>query len=199
MALHDYPAELPNRVMLPRGNTGPSTLPIQKGSSGAQKPEALLNGILTALKALPSAQALEFRTRFQVVPREAVPVLATSAPVTIAAAATSDVISYAVPEKFGGFLTGLGIMCSPETAMVDIAWSLQIGNNVAQNFDQVVFNANFMSPPLPFPQEICSGKTVKLTATNNSAGPLQVAGLLVGWVEFLSNFKTYGTIPSSGQ
>lgn len=199
MALHDYPAELPNRVMIPRGNPGPSTLPIQKGPAGNPSAEETLRLMLTALKALPSAQVLEFRTRFQVIPREAVPVFATAAPVTVAATVTADVVSYTVPEKFGGFLTGIGIMCFPETAMADISWTIQIGNNKAQNFNLAVFNANFMSPPLPFPQEICSGKTVKLTARNNSAGPLQVAGLLVGWVEFLSNFKTYGTIPSSGQ
>jgi len=178
---------------------GPLAYPTKPGDIVGEGVEAKLDELIRLLRSLPRSLSLEFRTKFPIQPRESVPFLATQAYVAVPAGATRTVASFALPERYAGFLTHVGTRVVPAGSSADIAWDvLIVRDKVHINYDKLVFEQDTLDTPLPFLFELTQSSTVNLQCTNNGLVPVDVGGLLQGWTEFLHSYKPYGAESASG-
>lgn len=196
--MNDYPADLPNRVMRAGGPTGPLTNPIQRPSNDNKSAQEALNLLNQQVKSLPADLALMWRKTFVVPSREQIPLLVTAAPTQVTANKVT-VVTTTIDQKFGGFLTHVGVSATPGGVMSSLQWSLEFDGQPHAKFTNLVFNANYLSPPLPWQIELISGKKVSLVVTQpGGTVPVDVCGILIGWTEYLSTYKPYGLKAASG-
>jgi len=200
--LGDYPADLPNRILLTKGDAevGPISSPVVPGKdSGA--PEDILS-ILKQIRDLlsrgPEMYADEYRTRFVVQPREAISFIAPGGSTTIAAGAAVAVVSQQIDENFTGYLTGVGVNVDPPGSFPSITWQVRVNGAIHPKFSDRIFNANTLATPLPFTLELTQNRLVQLVAINGAGAPIDVSGIMVGWTEYMSAYKRYGSSPQSG-
>lgn len=192
----DYPAELPNRVLVTQGigEKGPISSPAVSPASN----DDLLQQIRDLIMRLPSAISLEWRTRFIKQPRETVSFINPSGPVAVAPGAAVAVATQKVDQMFTGFLTHVGIG-APAGSLANIIWQIRINDAIDPKFGtngNAVFAASNLSTPIPFALELIQNTKVSIVAINTGGAPVDVSAVLVGWVEFLSTNKQYGTSPS---
>ena len=146
---------------------------------------------------LPLSLLRAIRTQLIAEPREIVPFVLGGASTSVAA--SSSIITFTVPQNYVGFLKKIGLATIAQGGAPDITWSLLINNAVHPYFSNLGFYASYLNPMLDFPMEITSGKRLILRATNtNAGGPLDVTGILAGWLERMSDSKPYGQSPASG-
>lgn len=198
-ALGDYPADLPNRILFTKGyaNTGPVTAPTIEGP----KPEdtnSVLREIRDLLARMPYMLSDEFRTRFIVTPREAVAFINPGGTTTVPAGTALAIVSQLIPEQYTGFLTHVGVGVVPAGAFASITWQIRVNGAIHPMFFNRIFSASSIGGPTPFPMELTQNRTVELVAINGAAVPIDVAGVLVGWTEFMSTNKRYGSSPETG-
>jgi hypothetical protein len=196
--LGDYAAELPNRILVTGGNEerGPITSPTIP-APGPTDAISLLTDIRDLLQRLPTALSDEFRTRFIMEPRESVAFNAPGGNTSVPAGTAVAICSQQVAENFSGFLTRVGVSAAPGQ-LPQITWQIRINGSVHPNFANRVFTSSNISNPFPFALELVQKSTVQLVAINVGPGAVDVAGVLIGWTEFLSTFKRYGASPGSG-
>ena len=196
--LGDYPAELGNRILVTDDGSvkGPVTSPTIP-APGPTDAVSLLTSIRDLLQRMPAALSDEFRTRFIMEPREAVAFIAPSVNTSVAAGQALAVCSQQVAENFSGFLTHVGIFAAAGQ-LPQITWQIRINGSVHPNFANRIFTASNISNPFPFALELVQKSTVQLVAINAGPGAVDVAGVMVGWTEFLSTYKRYGASPGSG-
>lgn len=206
--LGDYPAALPHRVLATKGSAGqeggaidgglgPVTAPVIRGE---REMTALdyLREIRDLLRRLPQSMSLEFRTKFPMVPREAISFVATSGSVALPAGTAVAVVSQTVNERFSGFVTRVGVNVVPAGSFGSVLWQIRVNGNIHPSFFNRVFSTSTLNDPDDFIFEIIQSRTVELVAINTGAVPLTVQGKLVGWTEFLTDNKSYGGQPASG-
>jgi len=204
-ALGDYPAELPHRVVSTKGGAGqvggrgPVNAPIIPAPSGETTTD-LLRQIRDLLQRMPQAMSLEWRTKFIMTPREAISFIAPTAFVNVLAGAANAVAvtTQTVQERFTGFLTHVSVATNPVGAANNVVWQLRINGAVHPEFANRVFAVNNLGTPMPFWLELTQARTVQLVAINNNAVPVTCAAVLVGWTEFMSDYKPFGAAPATG-
>ena len=199
-ALGEYIQQLPYRTLVTKGPAqveGPLSVPVIESPENIQGTDDFLYEILDSLRTLPQRMALELRTRFPVQPRESISFVASSGDVTVAAGTASAIVSQTVQERFGGFLTHVGVNVVPG-AFSDITWQVRVNGAVHPEFSGELFTQNNIPEPYPFLFELMQARTVELVAINSSGVDIDVQGVLLGWTEFLSSFKPYGSSPQSG-
>lgn len=197
-SLGDYPASLPNQVIVTTGleERGPRTAPTELPPA-SMDPTQILADIRDLLGRMPAALSDEFRTRFVIQPRESVPFAVPAGPVTVAPAASVAIVQVQISERYCGYLTGVGIGGASPT-LANVRWQIRISNAVSPKFNNIVFAVSNLATPLPFTMEITQNSLVQLVAANGNAGPVDLSGVLVGWTEFMSTNKSYGASPASG-
>lgn len=176
--------------------------PITEGNVSFPNDLAALMEVIRLLNAMPGALQTTLRTRFMIVPREALPILGTSAEVSVpTGGAQTALVSVTVPDGYVGYITKLGLAVVAPGNMSDITFYVKVsgialpppassGLKIAQNT---------LLAPDDFPFEITSGKTVTVYASNaNVSDAVICAAKLVGWVERTTEYKPYGTSPQSG-
>lgn len=197
----DYPADLPNRVLTTKGieQLGPITSPTIAPPADDQL-LATIQEIRDLLTRLPQSLSMEARTRFIVQPRESVSFVQPSDVISIPAATAVAVCTVQISPMFAGFLTGVGVSAAAGN-LPNITWQIRVNGAVHPKFGtngNAIFAASNLPTPLPFALELIQNTQVSLVAINNAGAPIDVAGILVGWSEFLSTFKRYGTSPQAG-
>ncbi len=198
--LGDYVAALPNQVISTRGiaQRGPLTSPTIPAAAPTDS-NSLLQQIAALLSNLPVALSDEFRTRFIMQPRESVSFLVPGENTSVANSGQPvAIVSFKVNQNFTGFLTHVGVNVSPSGGFPSIAWQIRVNNSVHPNFANRVFSVSNMSTPYPFALELVQNRTITLYAINTGSGSLDVSGVLLGWTEFLADYKPYGTSSQSG-
>jgi hypothetical protein len=200
-SLGDYPAELPNRVLTTKGveQLGPITAPTVAPPADDQLLAAILE-IRNLLTRMPQSLSMEARTRFVVQPRESVSFITPSDVVSVPPGAAVAVCTQQIDQMFSGFLTEVGVSAAPGNLPL-ITWQIRINGAVHPKFGNngnAIFSASTVATPLPFVFELIQNTQVSLVAINNGGAAIDVAGILIGWSEFLSTFKRYGTSPQSG-
>lgn len=198
-ALGDYPADLPNRILMTKGETqgGPLSFPaIEAPLPDTEK--SYLRQITELLERMPQALSDEFRTRFVITPREAISFIAPGGTTTIAPGAAVAIVAQLVAEQFAGFVTHVGVNVVPAGAFATVIWQIRINGAIHPLFFDRIFAATTLSTPIPFPFELTQNRTVQLVAINTGAVAVDVAGVLVGWTEYLTTGKRYGSSPSTG-
>jgi hypothetical protein len=202
-ALGEYFNDVYYRTYMVRGSAGqggvmgPLTAPTIQGPQ-PQDQISLLQNIRDLLLFMPQAMSDEWRTRFIVQPRESISFVTGSASVTVPGGTAVAVVSELIDERFTGFLTHVGMNVIAGGAFSDVIWQIRINGAIHPKFANKVFFSNTLASPYPFAFELCQARTLQLVAINTLAGPIQVAGVLAGWTEFMSTFKTYGSSPQSG-
>jgi len=99
---------------------------------------------------------------------------------------------------FTGVITGVGVNVIPAGAFADVIWQIRVNGAVHPLFANRVYSASTLSNPDLFPFEIPQNRTVQLVAINNGIVPVSVAGKLVGYTEYLTEYKKYGSVSASG-
>lgn len=194
----DYPAELPNRILTTKGveQLGPITAPTVAPANS----DDLLQQIRDLLLRMPQSLSMEARTRFPVQPRESVSFINPSDVINVPAGTAVAICTQQIDQMFSGFLTHVGVAAAPGN-LPFITWQIRINGAVHPKFGvngNAIFSAPTLSTPLPFLFELIQNTQVSLVAINNGVGAIDVSGILLGWSEFLSTFKTFGTSPQSG-
>jgi hypothetical protein len=199
--LGDYITDLPYRTLQTRGvagqTQGPLSYPVALGV-GEDSVSAYLRQIRDLLERLPEAFSLEFRTRFIMQPRESISFTAPGGPVTVPAGAAVAVVSEVIDTRFTGFLTHVGVNVVAAGGFPSITWQIRVNGLIHPKFGNRIFAQNCLVPPYPFGFELTQSRTLQLVAINTSAAPIDVAGVLVGWTEFMSAYKPYGSSPATG-
>jgi hypothetical protein len=197
-ALGDYPADLPNRVFITKGvaEAGPIDTPVISPATGTSDID-LLTQIRDLLVRLPAAMSDEWRTKFVMLPREALSFIAPAGPVSVPAGASIAVVSQIVNQNFTGFLTHVGVNVLGAGGFADVNWQIRVNGSIHPLFTNDFFAASTLATPLPFSLELVQNRTVQLVASNNGAVAHDVVGVLVGWTEFLAQGKRYGATPST--
>jgi len=202
-ALGDYPSELHHRVVGTKGGAGqqggrgPMSSPVIEGP----KPEdsnSLLKQIRDLLQRMPGALSLEARTAFSIAPREAISFISPSIFVNVGPAAAVAVATQTVQERFTGYLTAVGIGTAPVGALPNITWQIRIDGAIHPEFSNRLFAVNNLATPIPFQFELTQARTVQLVAINGGGAIVTCAGVLVGWTEYMSTYKPYGSSPATG-
>lgn len=202
-ALGEYFNDIYYRTYMVRGSAGqggvmgPLTSPTIQGPV-VDDQLSLLRNIRDLLLFMPNALSDEWRTRFIMQPRESISFVTGGASVAVPAGTAVAVVSELIDERFTGFLTHVGVDVISNGAFPDIIWQIRINGAIHPKFANKIFFANTLATPYPFAFELCQARTVQLVAINTSGVPVNVAGVLVGWTEFMSSFKTYGSSPQSG-
>lgn len=207
-AFGDYPAVLPYRVLSTKGGAGqqggaldqawgPVTAPTIPGEDPDSQ-LGLLRDIADYLRRLPEAMLLALRTQLVLTPREAVSFIALSGTVSIPAGAAVAVVSQAIQPRFAGFITKVGVSVLPTGSFPDITWQLRVNGAIHPEFSNRIFSASTLGDPDDFVLELVQGRTVQLVAMNTSGVAIDVQGKLVGWTEFLTDNKPYGSSSMAG-
>lgn len=202
-ALGEYIQDLPHRVLQTTGGAGqsggrgPMSSPVIPGPR-TDTVLSVLQDLRALLERLPETLSLEWRTKFIMTPREAISFIAPSNSVLVPAGTAVAVVSQTTQERYTGFLTHVGVGVQPVGSFSDVIWQIRVNGAVHPEFSNRVFFAPTLSTPLPFPFELTQSRTIQLVAINTSAVDLECQGLLVGWTEYMGNFKMYGASPSTG-
>ena len=141
---------------------------------------------------------LEWRTRFIMRPRESISFVTPSSSVSVPAGTAVAVVSQTIQERFTGFLTDVGVATIPEASASDIIWQIRIGGHVHPEFANRVFFQNNLTDLFPFYFELTQARTLELVAINTAGVAIDVAGVLAGYTEYMSDYKLYGSSPSTG-
>jgi hypothetical protein len=197
----DYPAELPNRVLTTKGieQLGPVTAPTVAPPANDQL-LATIQEMRDLLIRLPQALSMEARTRFIVQPRESVSFIQPSDVISVPAGTAVAICTVQINPMFAGFLTGVGVSAAAGN-LPNLTWQIRINGAIHPKFGtngSAIFAASNLATPLPFAFELIQNTQVSLVVLNSAGAAIDVAGVLVGWSEFLSTFKRYGTSPQSG-
>lgn len=195
----DYISALPYRVLATKGASTPGgpvmypTIPAPEAGDAV----SLLTALLEEVRRLPENFSIEARTRFPIAPREAISFINPSLDITVPPGTGVAVVRQLIPERFTGFLTHVGVntMGAPPTA---ILWQIRVNGAIHPEFSNRQFTQNHVANPLPFIFELTQARTLELVAINTAGAPIVVQGILVGWTEFMSSFKSYGSSPQSG-
>jgi len=198
-ALGDYPADLPNRILVTKGlvQAGPLTAPTEIPPPPNTELSALLE-IRDMLSRLPYAMQDEWRTRFQMVPREAVSFMAPGGTTTVGIGAAVAIATQQFPELQTGWLTKIGVSVVPAGSFADVVWQLRFDGAIHPQFFNRVFASSSLSTPIDFPCEVVQSRLVQLVAINTGAVPIDAAGILVGFMELMTTNKRYGASPTTG-
>jgi len=207
-ALGDYPATLPYRVLSTKGGAGQDCSPIS-GDCGpvtapvipGEQPEtelSLLRDIKELLRRMPDELLLAMRTQLVLVPREAVSFITMSGTVNVLAGATTVVLAQTIQPRFGGFITKIGVNVMGAGNFPDVTWQLQISGAIHPEFGNRIYSAANLNTPDDFVLELCQSRIVQLVAINTGGVPIDVQAKFVGWTEFLTDNKPYGSSPMSG-
>jgi len=178
---------------------GPVDSPTVQGREG-NTVEDLLQQLIGIMQRNPFDVFNEARKRFlNPVPREAVSFIVPSGEVNAVAGATTTVCSLTMAEKYAGALTHIMANVIPSGMAGSITWSLQVGTNSKHpGYSQLTFAPGSLAVPLPFPFELLQSRTYILTATNSNALDISVTGALIGWTEYMAQFKEFGGSSASG-
>lgn len=201
--LNDYDASLPQRMLPSQGRAGqgqemgPIAWPVEPAPTKLTQLNLLL-AILQALKTMPHEIFIEARRQLMIPSREAIWFNASSGFVTIAAGATAIVVTQVVDERATGALEAIGLNCVPIGAMTNQRWSLVIDNGIHPKFGERTFTEDTVGRPRAFRQELIQSRTISITCRNTAAVPVQVAAVLIGWHEYMSDQKAYGSSSASG-
>jgi hypothetical protein len=198
--LGEYIQQLPYRTVVTKGPSqveGPLSVPVMESPENIQTTDDYLYAILEEIRDLPARMALELRTRFPVQPRESISFVASSGDVTVAAGTAAAIVSQVTQERFTGFLTHVGVNVVPG-AWSDITWQIRVNGAVHPEFSGELFTQNNIPDPYPFLFELTQARTVELVAINSAGVDIDVQGVLIGWTEFMSTFKSYGAAPQTG-
>jgi hypothetical protein len=202
-ALGEYLSDVYYRTYMVKGSAGqggvmgPLSAPVIEGQQ-LEDPTSLLRQIRDLLLYSPQYLSNEWRTRFIMQPRETISFVSPSPTVSIAAGTAAAVVTETIDERFSGFLTHVGVNVVAPGSFPDITWQIRINGAIHPKFANRIFAANTVPTPLPFAFELPQSRTVQLVAINTSAGIIAVQGILLGWTEFLSSFKMYGSSSQSG-
>lgn len=177
-----------------RGALGPLNSPIES----AKKQDASLSDILEMLKAMPFMIWNEYRLQLMMPGREALPFSVVTPNVSVAAAATGQVATFNVNERFAGAIMRIGAQIDPPSAFSDLDWFLRINGAIHPGFQQLQLPSGSIANPIEFKTEITQRSTVDLLVTNNGAMAVVVSAILMGYTELLDNTKSWGTSPKSG-
>lgn len=195
--LGDYPANLPYRVILTKGGQafGQTVAPIEQ-----EEETCTLLDICKLLKAMPWMMVMEARKQLMLPGRDAQYFIKQSVgAITVpTSGAVTQVVEYSSTEKFGGALLGVGAQVITLGAADSISWTLRVNGQVHPDFAGVVLNTPTTQMPLQFKMELVQGRTIELIAQSSNAAPVLVTGYLLGFTEFLTESKEWGTSPSSG-
>lgn len=194
----DYPEILPYRVMLTQAGDGKPVDGPVSGSVTASQGGDVLSQIRDILLHLPQMMSEEWRSRFVMTPREAISFIAPGGPISVGVGAAVAVVSQQVDEMFTGFLTHVGVNVIAPAGFSSITWQIRINGAIHPKFADRIFSAPTISTPVPFTLELTQNRTLQLVAINTGAVPVDVAGILVGWTEYMATFKNYGSAPSAG-
>jgi hypothetical protein len=200
--MSDYIADTPYRVLQTTGGQGgralgPLSYPIMTGPK-IESDTDILRDIRALLERMPASLQDEFRTRFIIQPRESISFNAGSGDVIVGPGLAVAVVSEVVDPRFTGFLTHVGVNVIAPGSFSSILWQIRINGAIHPKYANRVFSASTLSDPLPFAFELTQSRTVELVAVNPTGAPITVQGLLVGWTEFMSTYKSYGSSPQSG-
>lgn len=204
----EYMQELPHRVMITKGpatTDGPVSAPTMLGPDAIPESQVdLLKEILREIRRAPARFSQEAQDRFGIPPREGIWFDASNAGVTVPAGQAVSVVAQTVQERFTGFLEYVGVNVTGGS-FADITWQIRVGNPNTPNLIGVhpeyanrVFSQNTINNPDRFRFELTQNRTVQLVAINSAAVDIDVEGKLVGWTEFMSDWKDYGSSPQSG-
>lgn len=203
--LGDYVQDLPFRVMEARGSAGqegigdgPVTAPALLGPEVGLSIEDLLKLILDEIRRLPENLSYEWRSKFPMQPRESISFVSPTVSVNVPGLTAVAVVTQLIPERYTGFLTGVGVNVTPPASFPNIIWQIRVNGAIHPEFANRVFMANTLATPMEFLFELCQARTVQLVAINTGAIPILVQGVLVGWSEYMSDFKAYGSTPRTG-
>ena len=197
--LGDYQDPLYYRAFKTTGGAeGPLSYPVIPGDIVGNTVEDKLDELIRLLSDLPQRQSLEMRTRFSMEPREITPFIATNNIVALPAGGTVAVATFALNERFTGFLTHVGTAVVPAGAAGNVGWDVRISGFVHPNFDKLIFTQNTLATPIPFEFEVTQSTIISLVANELAGVPTNVGGILVGWTEFMSLYKPYGAESASG-
>ncbi len=178
--------------------TGPLVGPVATPNA-AQPPAENLDKIAQLLRDMPMQLVQFFRKYYVVQPREALPFVAvpSSNPVAIPPSSSATLCSYTVPDKFAGYLTGIGVQVG--TPGANVTFTLQINGIPHPTFINQAIIHDCLDTPIPFVYEVTTGKLLELVINNNeTAATIYVSGILEGWTEFLTDNKNYGITPMGG-
>lgn len=201
--LGDYPAELPHRVLYTKGGAGqvggrgPLSSPVIEGPKDDTE-LSYLRQIRDLLYRLPSAMSNEWRTKFIMPPRESISFVTSAYWIDVPAGNAVIVASQTVQQNYTGFIQHVGVGCNPTGGLTDIIWQIRVNGSIHPEFSNRVFAANTMGNPLPFNFEMMQSRTYDLVAINGGAALISCAGILVGWTEVMSDYKSYGSSPATG-
>lgn len=202
-ALGDYPADLPHRVLVTKGGAGqeggmgPLSYPVIEGPKSDTDTD-LLRQIRDLLYRMPQSISLEWRTKFIMVPREAISFIAPSNSVTVAAGTAVAIVTQTIQERFTGFLTHVGVGVEPPADFANITWQIRVNGAVHPEFANRIFWNSTISNPLQFNFELTQARTVQLVAINTGGADIECQGILTGWTEYMSSYKEYGASPATG-
>ena len=216
--LGDYAADLPYRVLSTKGGAGqeggaldggwgPVTAPVLSGEE-CETELCLLKEIRDLLRRLPEALLLSMRTQLVLTPREAVSFVALgldpatgSSTINVPANTAAVIVTQTIQPRFAGFVTKVGVNVMGAGNFPDITWQIREGGTVHPEFAARIYSSGNLNTPDDFVLELVQGRIVELVAINtNPLGgvAIDVQGKLVGWTEFLSDNKPYGSASMSG-
>lgn len=106
--------------------------------------------------------------------------------VTVPPAASSGdfttICSVPINEGYIGILEKFGVAVFPQTSFADVFWRMAINDSAQPKFTSNNFVQNTLSTPLDFKMYIPVGRTLILSARNASVIPVNVAGVLTGFL-----------------
>lgn len=148
---------------------------------------------------LPFQIAMELRRQLMLPSREAIWFARTGQVQALAAGATATVITVTMQQRQTGALEYIGTNILPIGSAANVAWSILVSTQVGHPFiNQQVMLANTLGNPYKFRMELIQSQTISLQATNNGPGAVDVQGVLIGWEEYMSDDKQFGSSSASG-
>lgn len=142
----------------------------------------------------------QFRTQMLLPSRDQSSFIATTPTgyVNIAAGAITTVASFRLSERYSGGLLQVGVNVAPPGSFGSVKWSIRSQGFIHSGYQNLVFVANTLATPLRFQMEILNGRSIDLVAQNAGDIGVDVAGVLIGYQEELTEWKHFGSQPASG-
>ena len=205
-ALADYGAALPRRIEPSHGHAGQGEAmgPVAMPVVPAPREENELNtqkASRSILADMPFQMIMELRRQLMLPSREAIWFTRESGDVALPAGigSTADVITLTMDENQTGALEFYGTAVIPALGSTDVTWSLLNSTTGGHPFlTNQVLPTNTMMFPRKFRQELIQSRTVTLRATNQVAGAMIVRAVLIGWEEYMSSEKHFGSSSAAG-
>lgn len=133
--------------------------------------------------------------RFAWYPRNTLSFVAPSAaPVAVAAGATATVAQFQMPQDKLGVLMKIGWDCSVPASMNLVTWTLMINGAAHPFFNNLVFAAPNLANADEFVVPLGMNSLIVLQATNFNLGPVNLNGIMRGFVLIESDPSQYSGI-----